>query len=197
MKKIISLAFALGLGLIVNAQTAQKTTPQYKPWTTPPEEFRQPNEVNKIFPFDIALKDTTGTIYNSAEVLKTGDKPLILVFWLTTCGPCLLELSTYKAKYDDWKKEVDFRMVAVSTDFPQNAENYVKRTKQSEWQFESYHDYQRKFGMVMPGELNGLPQIFILNKKGEILYHHRRFTPGDEDELFAEIKKASQGMKSK
>ncbi len=188
MKKIILVAFALGFVLVLNAQTAKKTTPQYKAWATPPPDFRQPNQINNVFPFDIALKDTAGTIYNSADVLKTGKKPLVLVFWLTTCGPCLLELSTYKAKYDDWKKEADFRMIAISTDFPPNAENYVKRTKQSEWQFESYHDYQRTFGMVMPGELNGLPQIFILDKKGNIVYHHRRFLPGDEDELFAKIK---------
>jgi cytochrome c biogenesis protein CcmG, thiol:disulfide interchange protein DsbE len=201
MKKIILVAITLGFVWSLKAQTAKpqppNAPPQYKVWATPPKDFRQPTEVNKVFPFDIALKDTTGNVYNSADVLKSGDKPLVLVFWLTTCGPCLMELSAYKAKYDEWKKEVDFRMVAISTDFPQNAMNYVKRTVQSEWQFESYHDYQRNFGMVMPGELNGLPQLFILNKKGEILYHHRRYTPGDEDELFAEIKKASLAMKGK
>ena len=199
MKKIILVAFTLGFVSILNAQTAKKETSspkesfgQYKAWTTPPPEFRQPNQINKIFPFDIALKDTAGTIYNSAEVLKTGKKPLVLVFWLTTCGPCLLELSTYKSKYDDWKKEANFRMIAISTDFPQNAENYVKRTKQSEWQFESYHDYQRAFWMIMPGELNGLPQVFILDKEGNITYHHHRFVPGDEDELFAKIKELNK-----
>jgi cytochrome c biogenesis protein CcmG, thiol:disulfide interchange protein DsbE len=192
MKKIILVACSLCFVIVLNAQMAKKTTPQYKAWATPPPEFRQPDQVNKIFPFDIALKDTAGTIYNSADVLQTGKKPLVLVFWLTTCGPCLLELSTYKSKYDDWKKEADFRMIAISTDFPQNAENYVKRTKQSEWQFESYHDYQRVFGMVMPGELNGLPQVFILDEKGNITYHHRRFVPGDEDELFAKIKELNK-----
>ena len=197
MKKIILVAFALGFVLAMNAQTSKKKTPQYKPWATPPKEFRQPNEVNKVFPFDIALKDTTGTIYNSADVLKTKDKPIVLVFWLTTCGPCLVEMSAYKAKYEDWKKEADFRIIAISTDFPQNAENYVKRTKQAEWPFESYHDYQRNFGMVMPGELNGLPQVFIVDNKGTILYHHRRYMPGDENELFAEIKKANLTIKGK
>ena len=195
MKKILIAALALSFAVTINAQKAKKAPPQYKVWATPPPEFRQPNEVNKIFPFDIALKDTTGTIYNSADVLKTGKKPLVLVFWLTTCGPCLLELSTYKEKFDSWQKEVDFRMLAISTDFPQNAENYVKRTKSSEWQFESYHDYQRQFGMVMPGELNGLPQVFILDNKGNITYHHRRFTPGDELELFAKIKETSLQIK--
>ena len=192
MKKIYLVACALGFMMVLNAQTAKKETPQYKVWSTPPTEPRAPNLINKTFPFEIALKDTAGRVYNSAQVLKTGKKPLVLVFWLTTCGPCLQELSAYKSKYDDWKKEADFRMIAISTDFPQNAENVVKRTKQSEWQFESYHDYIREFGMVMPGELNGLPQIFILDEKGNIVYHHKRYIPGDEDELFAKIKELNK-----
>ena len=199
MKKICFIAFALVFTGILNAQTAKKTPPpdklgtgQYKPWATPPTTFRQPNQINKTFPFDIALKDTAGTIFNSAELLKTEGKPIVLMFWLTTCGPCRQELDAYKTNFDSWKKETDFRLVAISTDFPQNAENFVKRAKIGEWQFETYHDYNREFGMVMEGELNGLPQVFIFDKKGNITYHHRRFMPGDEVELFAEIKKASQ-----
>lgn len=192
VKKIIFAIVALSFVVVLPAQTAKKTPPQYKAWATPPPAFRPSNQINKTFPFDIALKDTAGTIFNSADLLKTNDKPLVLMFWLTTCGPCRMELDAYKANYDAWKKETDFRLIAISTDFPQNAENFVKRAKIGEWQFETYHDYQREFGAVMPGELNGLPQVFILDKKGNIVYHHKRFTPGDEVELFAEIKKASK-----
>ena len=46
--------------------------------------------------------------------------------------------------------------------------------------------------MVMPGELNGLPQIFILDEKGNTVYHHKRYIPGDEDELFAKIKELNK-----
>ena len=35
-------------------------------------------------------------------------------------------------------------------------------------------------------------RCLFFDKKGNITYHHRRFIPGDEVELFAEIKKASQ-----
>ena len=41
----------------------------------------------------------------------------------------------------------------------------------------------------MPGELNGLPQLFVLNKKGEVIYHTRRYMPGDEDKLFEALQK--------
>jgi cytochrome c biogenesis protein CcmG, thiol:disulfide interchange protein DsbE len=200
VKKIISATVALFFSIALTAQTASTTPPpdsigmfhKYKVWETPPTAYRPPSQMNKTFPFEIALKDTTGRIFNSAEVLKTEGKPLILMFWLTTCGPCRMELDTYKANYEAWKKEADFRLVVISTDFPQNAENYVKRTKVGEWQFESYHDYNREFGMVMDGELNGLPQVFVYDKKGNITYHHRRFLPGDEVELFAKIKEAGK-----
>jgi cytochrome c biogenesis protein CcmG, thiol:disulfide interchange protein DsbE len=204
VKKIISTTLALGFVLTIVAQTAVKTAPltpppdsigmfhKYKVWETPPTTFRQATQINKTFPFDIALKDTMGRILNSNEVLKTEGKPLVLMFWLTTCGPCRMELDAYKANYEAWQKETDFRIVAISTDFPQNAENFVKRAKTGGWQFEAYHDYNREFGMVMEGELNGLPQVFVYDKKGNIVYHHRRFAPGDEVELYAKIKEASK-----
>jgi hypothetical protein len=40
----------------------------------------------------------------------------------------------------------------------------------------------------MPGELNGLPQVFIFDKNGKLAYRHKGFRPGDEVELFEKIK---------
>ena len=44
----------------------------------------------------------------------------------------------------------------------------------------------------MPGRLNGLPQVFLLDKNGEIVYHKRKYLPGDEDKLFEAIKEANR-----
>ena len=50
------------------------------------------------------------------------------------------------------------------------------------------NDMNREFRRIMPGELNGLPQTFIIDKNGEIAYHKRKYRAGDEDALFAKIK---------
>ena len=110
------------------------------------------------------------------------------MFWLTTCVPCSYELKAFSAKYENCQKEAGFRLVAISTDFPHNVENFNKRVKDSRWPFEAYHDFNREFAEIMPGGLNGLPQVFLLDADGKIVYHKRKYTSGDEDALLAKVK---------
>jgi hypothetical protein len=42
--------------------------------------------------------------------------------------------------------------------------------------------------MVMPGELNGLPQSFVLDKNGNVVMHKRKYSTGDEDQLYEQVK---------
>ena len=40
----------------------------------------------------------------------------------------------------------------------------------------------------MPGNINGLPQVFLYDAEGNIVYHKRKYRSGDEDMLFEKIK---------
>ncbi len=148
---------------------------------------RQKAEVNQVFPYDIDLKDADGKVVNTSSLLK-GDKPTILLFWLTTCFPCKIEMKAIKAKYPQWKEETDFRLVAISTDFMKNEAAFQKMAKEKGWEWEVYHDFNREFRHVMPGALNGLPQTFIVDTNGEVVYHKRKYSTGDEDKLYAKVK---------
>ncbi len=153
---------------------------------------RPESQIVKQFPFNIDLKEANGQIINSASLFKDNNKPVVLMFWLTTCYPCLMELQAIASKYESWQRDTDFRMVAISTDFPHNFGQFVKRVEESQWPFEAYNDLNREFGMAMPGGLNGLPQLFLLTPDGEIVYHTRKYTTGDEDLLFEKIKTLAQ-----
>ena len=93
-----------------------------------------------------------------------------------------------KKKYAGWQEEADFNFYAISTDFQKNYEKFIAQNKKHQWPWEVYHDTNREFRLVMPGALNGLPQSFILDKNGEIVYHKRKYSSGDEDVLFAKVK---------
>jgi len=149
---------------------------------------RPAQEIKKDYPYDIELKTAEGKTINSADILKTNGKPTVLLFWLTTCVPCRYEMKAISEKFDGWKKEADFNFYAISTDFQKNYQRFVERVKQSNWSFEAYHDVNREFRYVMPGELNGLPQSFILDKDGRIVFHKRKYRGGDEELLFEKIK---------
>ena len=183
-KKVLLAVFCAVFIVKMNSQT----TPQYPTVKDAPR--RSESDVKKVFPFDIVLKDTLGNLFASDAVLPTKKKPLVLFFWMTTCGPCRQELEAIKTVYADWQKETDFRMLAISLDFPDLYPNFITRVKKEGWQFEALFDVNREFPYVMPyGGLNGLPQVFVLNEKGEPTYHHRRYVPGDEKELLDAIKK--------
>jgi cytochrome c biogenesis protein CcmG, thiol:disulfide interchange protein DsbE len=196
-KLFAAIVFSLIFLSKINSQTPPAKAEPAPPYPIVTEvKMRSWNDVKKTFPYDIVLQDTMSRMYSSNSVLPTKKKPLVLFFWMTTCGPCRQELETIKAQYADWKKETDFRMIAISLDFPEYYNKFIERVKLEGWQFEALFDLKREFPAVMPyGGLNGLPQVFVLNDKGEPTYHHRRYIPGDEKELFEAIKKLKTEMK--
>lgn len=169
-------------------KTAQPTAAASNRSFQPIKDTSRPaDQITQNYPYDIPLKDIEGNVVSSNELLKTG-KPTVILFWLTTCAPCHLEMSQIKKKYAGWKEEGDFNLYAISTDFSKNYEKFVSQVNQKQWPWEAYNDVNREFRKVMEGGLNGLPQSFILDKKGQVVYHKRKYRMGDEDVLFTKLK---------
>lgn len=178
---------------VAEASIAPTTTIQRD--TTPPRRSnaivstaRPKDKINPAFPFDISMTNAKEEVFNSEQALASNGKPTVVLFWLTTCYPCRMELNAIKKAYPNWKKEADFNLVAISTDFKKNYGNFIKRVEKEEWPWETFHDTNREFRVVMPGALNGLPQTFIFDKNGEIAYHKRKYSTGDENILFEKVK---------
>ncbi len=149
---------------------------------------RQKADMVQTFPFDIDMKDATGKVHKSNDILKKNGKPTVVLFWLTTCYPCKIEMKAIEKEYANWQKEADFNLVAISTDFSKNYPAFVDMVNTKNWPWEAYNDVNREFRNVMPGALNGLPQTFVFDKNGEIAYHKRKYRSGDEHKLFAKVK---------
>jgi len=143
------------------------------------------------YPFDIQIQSPDDKVWHSSQVLPDNGKPTVVMFWLTTCKPCKAELAAIEKEYPQWRNETDFNIVAISTDWDKNYNKFVSRVKEHGWEWDAYWDKNRKFKEVLPGELNGLPQTFIFDPNGKIVYHKRKYRPGDEHKLYAEIKKAA------
>jgi len=149
---------------------------------------RPKTEIQGSYPYDIDLKDATSKTVKSDQILVKNGKPTVLLFWLTTCFPCSMEMKAIKEKYTDWQKEADFNLYAISTDFERNFPKFIQKVEDNKWPWETYNDVNREFRQILPGGLNGLPQTFVIDKNGEIAYHKRKYKPGDEDILFAKVK---------
>ncbi len=139
------------------------------------------------FPFNIAMLKPDSTTVNTNDLLKKG-KPTVLAFWLTTCMPCQMELGSYAQHFADWQKEADFQLLAISIDFPERFPQVKKMAKEKKWPFPVYWDNTRAFKTTLPGGLNGLPQVFLFDKNGTLVWQHKKYATGDEAVLFAKIK---------
>ncbi|MFK7933083.1 MAG: TlpA family protein disulfide reductase [Saprospiraceae bacterium] len=170
------------------AMAAQKNRPRVIRSSARPK-----NEIQQNYPYDISLKTAEGKEIPSDKALATNGKPTVLMFWLTTCTPCRFEMEAIKGKYADWQDQADFNFYAISTDFDRNYDAFVKIVNEKGWEWETYNDVNREFRNVMPGELNGLPQTFVLDAAGKIVYHKRKWRPGDEDVLFDKVKALAKG----
>jgi peroxiredoxin len=176
IKNIALFIFALSLNVSV-AQTMYSVS-----------TARDKSLMKLDFPYDITFKTMDKTTTTSDKAFRTNGKPLIVMFWLTTCFPCRMELQAIKEKYPTWKKETDFELLAVSYDFPRNEENIYQFVKEQQWPFTTLWDINKEFGTVLPGGLNGLPQVFLFDKDGKLVYQKRKYMPGDEDILYAKVK---------
>jgi cytochrome c biogenesis protein CcmG, thiol:disulfide interchange protein DsbE len=153
---------------------------------------RQPMHIDSIFPFDISLRTLDSTLVNSKDVMKLNDKPTVIAFWLTTCFPCLIELDAYVKAYEGWQKEMPFNLVSISTDFPERFAIIGKIAQEKKFPFPTYWDFNREYKEILPGGLNGLPQVFLFDKNGKLIWQHKRYFSGDEKELFAKVKELAQ-----
>ncbi len=177
--------YAIVAALFFSVSTAFSQTPQNNVeyyYMTP----RTVDLIDTIFPFDVAMRTADSTEVMSNKIMKKG-RVTVLAFWLTTCYPCKIEFQEYMKNWEAWKKEADFDFFAVSTDFPKNWPAFKKQAPTYPWT--TVIDYNREFGQFLPGGLNGLPQVFLYDQNGKLVYHHRKYSMGDEHLLFAEIKK--------
>lgn len=137
----------------------------------------------------VELEDMDGNVINSADLSNDGN-PIVISFWATWCKPCRLELNTIMEEYEDLQDETGVKLVAVSIDDERNKSKIRPVVDASGWEYDIWvdanSDLKRAMGVNYP------PQTFLLDGEGNIVYTHVGFVPGDEEDLYDEIRKHSK-----
>ncbi|MCX7936120.1 MAG: TlpA family protein disulfide reductase [Chlorobi bacterium] len=137
----------------------------------------------------VTLKKLDGTPVTTQELIANSPGPIILDFWATWCKPCIQELSVLAEVHEEWKKLTGVRIVAVSIDDARNSKKVAPFVRGRRWEFDVYLDENADLKRAL--NVNEIPHTFVLNRRGEIVYQHKSYAPGDEELLFEALKKAA------
>lgn len=141
---------------------------------------------NASLPTGISLKTLDGKTVQSSVIQNDG-KPIILSFWATWCKPCNSELDAIKEVYEEWQAETGVKLVAVSIDDARSAARVKPWVDGKDWPFEVYLDQNKDLARAMNVGAD-VPYAFIINGKGKIVWQHKGYQPGSEEELIEALK---------
>lgn len=128
----------------------------------------------------VDLKTLDGKVVNTDSFTKNG-KVTIVSFWATWCTPCKKELDIYHELYEDWVEAYDIEIVAITIDNARALAKVKPLVAQKGWEFTILSDVNED----LKKQLNFVyvPQTYILDKEGNIVFDHSGFAPGDEYEM--------------
>lgn len=138
---------------------------------------------------NVVLKDIDGNAVNLSEIKNDG-KPYVINFWATWCAPCKRELNTISDLYEDWQKETGVKIYAISIDDQRTVDKVKPYVSAQGWEYEvlldTNGDLKRALGV------NNVPFTFLVDGKGNIVWKHNNYNPGDENELYEKIQKLAE-----
>lgn len=159
LSKFFALMLFLGLGISLSAQKALPSA---------------------------EIKTLDGQTVNLQEYAKNG-KITVISLWATWCSPCKKELDAIADIYPDWQEDYNMELVAITID-TQRALAKVKPMVESKgWEYIILSDANNVLRNSL--QFQSIPQTYLVDQAGNIVYTHTGYVPGDEYELEDQIKK--------
>ena len=143
---------------------------------------------NRTLP-SVKVKNLKGSLVNIQTIENDGN-PIVISFWATWCKPCKKELDNIAEVYEDWQDNTGVKLVAISIDDSRSASKVKPSVNASGWEYEIYLDPNRDLSRSLG--VSTVPHTFLLDGNGNIVWEHRGYIEGDEDELLEQIEQISK-----
>lgn len=129
------------------------------------------------------LPDWQGKNVSSQQLIGKG--PVVINFWATWCIPCLAEMKTLQDLQERYAAQ-GLQVVSISVDDSKTAAKVPTVVRQRKFQkftilLDSGKEVYNRF------LVSNVPELFLLDSKGEIVSHHKGYQSGDGKKLEEEI----------
>jgi len=118
--------------------------------------------------------------------LTGNDKIIVFDFWATWCIPCKRELNNIAELYDEWKKNYNVELVAISIDDAKSQPKVKTTVDGSGWDYTVLLDSNQDLKRAL--NFQNIPYTVLVDQKGNIVYVHDGYVDGDEYLLEEKIK---------
>ena len=140
--------------------------------------FTHPDATKKLP--NITITDLQGKPVNIVDFAANG-KITVLSFWASWCSPCKRELDAIAELYPTWKEELNTQMAAITIDNARALTQVKPIIEEKGWEYHILVDSKQELQQAL--NFQAIPQTFVVDASGNIVYQHEGYTPGDEYEL--------------
>ena len=134
---------------------------------------------------NFSLKKINGRTVKIGEYLNDG--PVLINFWATWCAPCKKEMVFLEKFENEYKKE-GFSVLSISIDSQKSLAQVRSYIRINNYSFDVFLDPNMQVFKKMNGNL--MPTNILLDKKGNIIWRHYGYLPGDEKNMDLQIRSA-------
>lgn len=145
----------------------------------------------KQLPESLTMETLNGKKVKLKEYVAKKKKITVVNFWATWCKPCKEELDNINNDYlEDWQDQYDIEFIAVSMDNSRTKPKVKGVVDTKGWEYDILCNPDNTAYQALG--FNACPYTILLDAKGNIVYKHSSYTPGDEEELEKAIAKAAE-----
>lgn len=134
---------------------------------------------------NISLLNLEGKTVAVTTDFAEKDKIYIYSFWATWCTPCVSELDELNDLQDEWKKTINFEIIAVATDDSRTQKRVKPLLNGKGWNYKVLLDTNQDFKRAL--SIVNIPYTIVV-KNGTIVHIQNGYVPGSENELFEKMK---------
>jgi peroxiredoxin len=134
---------------------------------------------------DLSLTTLDGKTIILKNEFNEKDKLYVFSFWATWCAPCINELDELNDLQEDWKKEANFEIIAVSTDDSRTQKRVKPLINGKGWTYNILLDTNQDFKRAL--SIVNIPYTIVV-KNNKIVHIQNGYVPGSEVELFEKLK---------